>query len=111
MQTKEFSNYQKLLTEASKKLSIIHSDEKSFMELEGLFYDLLNMARAYSIDVNENASLTRLKHIYENEYKRTQQLFKKAHQREAVIKKFKTALKKEVATCLTSISSVANVAA
>jgi hypothetical protein len=110
MQTKEFSNYQTLLTEASKKLSIIHSDEKSFMELEGLFYDLLNMARAYSMD-EENASLTRLKHIYENEYKRTQQLFKKAHQREAVIKKFKTALKKEVAICLTSISAVAHVAA
>ena len=111
MPSQEFSTYQKLLKEVSKKLGAIPGDENSFIKLESLFYDLLIITRTYSAHTKEDHLLVRLKHLQENEYKLTQEKYSKARQREVVIKKFRTAFKKEVAACLTAIASKESIVA
>lgn len=88
----------KKITDVINSMRFIPNEESSFSRLELLFYNVLNIARTYGTDVQENAMLAGLKLIEENEYKHTQERFKKSRQRVVVIQKFRNAFKREISS-------------
>jgi hypothetical protein len=97
-------------TQLSEKLLILNltaSNEPAFIKLECLFYDVLALARTAAEESSNNAFLNNLEKIKENEFRLTQLSYQKAKQREIFIKKFKTAFKKELASYLKNVKSLA----
>ena len=92
----------KRLTEIKKQLSLIPSDENSFLKMESLFYDVLAMARAYENADSNNPFLSDFKKIFETKYKLTQEKYAKSRQRELVIKQFKIAFNEQVTAWIKS---------
>jgi predicted DNA-binding ribbon-helix-helix protein len=86
----------KRLKDVLGSIRITPCDESSFLRLELLFYDVLSIARAYGDEWEANNMLAALKHIQAREYKHANEKFPKSRQRMVAIKKFRTALKKEV---------------
>lgn len=76
-----------------KKLVSLGSKESSFIFVELLFYEAITIARNYGNDYNDNHLLAALKNIEATYYKSTKNLFRKANQREVVIKHFLTQFK------------------
>lgn len=97
-------------TQLSEKLLVLNltsSNEQAFIKLECLFYDVLALARTAAGESGNNAFLNSLEKIKENEFHLTQLSYQKAKQREIFIKKFKTAFKKELASYLKNVKSLA----
>ena len=88
----------KRLSEIKKQLSLIPSDENSFLKMESLFYEVLAMARTYQSESNFNPFLSQFKQIFETKYKLTQEKYTKSRQRELIIKQFKIAFNDAVST-------------
>jgi hypothetical protein len=82
------------LAEIKKSLSLLGSKESSFLQVELLFYEALEIAREYGNDLNENSLLVHLKELQENEYQRTKEKTKKSTQREQFIRRFILQFKK-----------------
>jgi hypothetical protein len=90
----EFSSAHKSrFSEIRKKLSLIGSREETFISIELLFYETLNIAREYGKESSENRLLYELKQLEVNEYKATQGKFAKKNQRERTIKHFISSFK------------------
>jgi hypothetical protein len=83
---------------AINRLRDISGDERSFIQLELLYYNILSIARAYGNNINENAMLAGLKQIECNEYKHAQERFKTSSKQNAAIQKFRMAIRKELSS-------------
>lgn len=83
-----------------KDLSSMHTDERTFIKMELLFFEALTITREYGNDVQENHFLAELKQLQENEYARTQEKYSKSKQREHAIKNFKTCFKRKLSSWL-----------
>ena len=86
------------LEEIKKKLSVIGFKEANFLKIELLFYDAMEIARAYGSDLHENKLLHALKQLQVNQYQDTKSYFKKSSQREQVIRRFITGFKTVLST-------------
>ncbi len=88
--------HKKRISEIYEHLHTLRSDENSFFEVEGLFYEVLSISRNYGNDEKENSMLSVLKDLERNEYIQTQKKYAKSRQREIVIKRFKNLFKKRL---------------
>jgi hypothetical protein len=79
-----------------KRLTTIGNKESSFAAVESMFYDAINISRAYGNDINTNEFLASLKKIEATEYKHTQTIFRKASQRESAIRRFMQSLRQNL---------------
>jgi len=75
------------LEEIKKQLIQIGSRETSFVRVELLFYETIQLART-SNSGNDNPLLLALKKLEDEQYKDTKELFRKSSRREQVIRKF-----------------------
>jgi hypothetical protein len=92
--TKEITyEHKQNLEEMKRRLSVIGFKEANFLKIELLFYEALEIARAYGSDVQENKLLSALKQLQAHEYQDTKNFFKKSSQREQVIRRFITGFK------------------
>ena len=92
--TKELSiEHKQHLENIKKRLAIIGSKEASFLKIELLFYEAVDLAREYGNDVNENKFLAALKQLQSGLLQDTKAYFKKSTQREQAIRKFMTGFK------------------
>ena len=81
------------LESMKKQLTAIGYRESTFVTVELLFYEALDLARTYGDDWNTNTLLATLKKMHEKEYARTKELFRKPAQRERVIRQFMAVFK------------------
>jgi hypothetical protein len=103
--TKEMNHqHRQQLEEMKRQLSIIGFKESNFLKIELLFYDAIEIARAYGNDLNENKLLARLKELQANEYQNTKHLFKKSSQREQVIRRFITGFRSALSAGIKTLS-------
>jgi hypothetical protein len=92
--TKEITyEHKQHLEEIKKRLSIIGSKEANFLKIELLFYEAIEIARAYGNDIQDNKLLSALKQIQAYQYQDTKSFFKKSSQREQVIRRFISSFK------------------
>lgn len=78
---KRFEEIRKSLTELGPK-------ESSFIRVEQLFYEAINISRNYGNDVATNKLLSLFKNLEAEHYQNTKAHFRKSSQREQVIKRF-----------------------
>lgn len=90
------------LSEIYKKALLIPCDERSFIKLESIFFDVLSLARVQGGEPDKNQFLYNLKQIQQKEFQLTQAKYSKARQREVVIKKFKAAFTRELSAHLSA---------
>ena len=88
------------LAEIHKVALLTPCDERSFLKLEGIFFDVISFARLHSGEVEESQLLYNLQQIQKNEFQLTQGKYSKAKQRELIIKKFKRAFTREMSSYL-----------
>ena len=92
--TKEITyEHRQNLEEIKKRLSVIGFKEANFLKIELLFYEAMEIARAYGNDIHENKLLSALKQLQAHQYQDTKNFFKKSSQREQVIRRFITGFK------------------
>jgi hypothetical protein len=88
------------LSEIYERVWLTPCTERSFIKLEGMFFDVISFARRHVGDENDNQFLYNLKQMHYKEFQLTQQKYSKAKQREVAIKKFKSAFTKELSSYL-----------
>jgi|SRR6476660_5828344 len=93
------------LEEMKRQLSIIGFKESNFLKIELLFYDAIEIARAYGNDPHENKLLATLKDLQANEYQNTKSHFKKSSQREQVIRRFITGFRTALSAGIKTLSA------
>lgn len=76
------------LNEMAKSLAIIGSHEGSFLKIELLFFEALEIARSYGQEPQHNSLLESLNHLREDSYRKANEHFKKRSQRELCIRRF-----------------------
>ncbi|RYF86883.1 MAG: hypothetical protein EON98_02305 [Chitinophagaceae bacterium] len=87
--TKQLTGEHQLQLENIKKMTAsIGAKESSFLKVELLFYEAMDIARLYGNDVEENKLLAALKRLQANAYSDTKVLLKKSSQQEQVIRRF-----------------------
>lgn len=87
--TKEITHEHKhYFEEIKKRLTTIGAKECNFLKVELLFYEAMEIARAYGNDLHENKLLAALKQLQAHQYQDTKTVFKKSSQREQVIRRF-----------------------
>lgn len=74
--------------EIKKSVAEIGSKESSFIRIEQLFYEAINISRNYGNDVASNKLLALFKDLEADQYQTTKAHFRKSSQREHVIKRF-----------------------
>ena len=74
--------------EIRKSISEIGPKESSFIRVEQLFYEAINISRNYGNDVSSNKLLALFKALEADHYQNTKAHFRKSSQREQVIKRF-----------------------
>ena len=79
--------------EIRKKLSLLGYREASFISIELLFYEAINISRTYGNDPAENNFLAALKQLQANQYQVAKELFSKSAQREHAIRRFSVQFK------------------
>lgn len=84
------------LKEANNNLAIIHCSEKTLIQIELLFFDMLTMLRGYKDSPKADFILSELKLIHENEYKLVQNKHLTVKNRVAAIRKFKNSFRQTV---------------
>jgi hypothetical protein len=82
------------LEEIKKGLQHIGCKESQFLKIELLFFELLDISKAYGYDLEENNLLAALKGVQHDQYEKTKIATKKASQRELSIRKFVVSLRK-----------------
>ena len=92
---KRFEEIRKLVIETGSK-------ETTFIKVEQLFYEAMNISRGYGNDIETNKLLALFKKIEANEYHNTTALFRKGSKREQVIKRFINEFKALLATAIKS---------
>lgn len=79
------------------KLAPMSTHEGAFTAMENLFYRVLQLARNYGSNPEENRLLSDFMEVKETVYSETQKPYSKMRQRELSIFHFKTAFKKKLA--------------
>ena len=79
--------------EIKKKLSLLGCKESSFISIELLFYEAINISRTYSDDPTENKLLSALKQLQADQYHSAKELFRKSSQKEQAIRRFNVQFK------------------
>ena len=74
--------------EIRKTITEIGSKESSFIRIEQLFYEAINISRNYGNEVSTNKLLALFKSLEAEQYQNTKAHFRKSSQREQVIKRF-----------------------
>lgn len=82
------------LEEIRKGLQNLGCKEGQFLKIELLFFEVLDISKAYGNDLKENTLLAALKGVQNDQYEKTKIATKKANQRELSIRKFVVSLKK-----------------
>lgn len=80
--------------EIRKTLQLLGYKESQFIKIELLFFEALNISRAYGDDPRHNTLLTALKDLQHNQYEKTKVITKKPSQRESSIRRFIVDLRK-----------------
>jgi hypothetical protein len=80
--------------EIRKTLQLLGCKESQFVKIELLFFEALNISRAYGDDPQHNTLLTALKDLQHNQYEKTKVVTKKPSQREMSIRRFIVDLRK-----------------
>jgi len=79
--------------EIKKKLSLLGCKESSFITIELLFYEAINISRTYGDDPTENKLLSALKQLQVDQYQSAKELFRKSSQKEQAIRRFNVQFK------------------
>ena len=74
--------------EIRKKLGLIGSKESTFITVELLFYEAINISRTYGNDENDNKLLAAFKELEGDQYRHAKEFFRKSSQREYAIRQF-----------------------
>ena len=81
------------MKEMRKLLTAAGNKESSFIKVEMLFYEALEISRSYGNDPGSNELLAKLKELEMKEYENTKAHYKKSSQREKAIQQFTHRLK------------------
>jgi len=82
------SSDQQRLNDIRKSLTVIGCKESSFLKVELLFYEAIDISRVYGNDPEQNPLLAALKKLESDQYQKTNEKFRKSSQRETYIRKF-----------------------
>lgn len=78
------------------RITALGSRESAFTNVELLFYEVLDISRSYGDDLSQNRLLAELRQLQSGAYQATKEHFRKARQRELVIRKFISGLKNAI---------------
>ena len=87
-------SHRKRLDEIKRTLDLLGCREGNFVRVELLFYEAITISRTYGEDASQNAFLSALKSLRQEQYQKTRELTKKPVQRELQIQKFIVQLKR-----------------
>jgi hypothetical protein len=80
--------------EIKKDLHVLGCKESSFLKVELLFYEVLDISRSYGSDPGQNSLLAALREVQYNQYEKTKIITRRQGQRELYIRQFIVKLKK-----------------
>lgn len=93
--------------EMVKSLSTIGSHEGSFVKIELLFFEALEIARSYGEEPFSNSLLQSLNDLRDDGYRKTNEHFKKRSQRELCIRRFISQFRRVISGKTSSIAESA----
>ncbi|HZI00916.1 MAG TPA: hypothetical protein VEX63_07190 [Flavisolibacter sp.] len=96
MKTAVTDTHKRRFYEIRRSLDTIGSNEGSFVKIELLFFEALNIAKDYGSDAGENELLADLRKLQGEAYEKTNEHFKKRSQRELCIRKFISQFKRVI---------------
>lgn len=85
---------QQRFKEIRKSLLLLTPKEHSFLKVELLFFEALNISRSYGSDPRKNSLLDQLQTLHQESYEKTKQHTQKSTQRESHIRHFMIQFKK-----------------
>jgi len=81
-----------------KSLDMLGNRESSFLQVELLFYEALNLAKAYGENVQMNSLLAALRNVQLGAYEKTKEACRTSAQKERLIRQFIIQFKKAIAS-------------
>lgn len=81
-----------------KQLDLLGNRESTFLQVELLFFEALNIAKTYGDDVQANALLAAFRNVQAGAYEKTREACKTSAQKERLIRQFTVQFKKALAT-------------
>ena len=97
--------HRKRFEEIRRNLDTIGSSESSFIKIELLFFEAINIARDYGSDVYTNPLLADLKDLQASSYEKANEVHKKKSQREICIRKFIASFKRLISGSALALSA------
>lgn len=81
-----------------KRLAMLGKQERTFLQVELLFYEALNMAKTYGEDVQLNTLLAALRNVQTGAYEKTKEVCRTSTKKEQLIQQFVVQFKKAIAS-------------
>jgi hypothetical protein len=88
------TGHRKRFEEIKRSLSVLGSREYNFIQVELLFFEALSISRQYGEDPQDNTLLASLRQVQHTDYEKTKLPTRKKNQRETVIRRFISSLRK-----------------
>jgi len=87
----------KRLDAIRKDLGLLGNKESSFLKVELLFYEALNLAKSYGENAQLNTLLASLRHVQVDAYEKTKEVCRTSAQKERLIRQFIVQFKRAIA--------------